>query len=130
MWIFLNDAMVSAVAHKTRPGFFMVRARLIGDLERVFPGCKVNRTPTADYLFRTVVSRKTLGEALVAAVSRIDYPNFKASVPFGHANRSRAYHQVWDCMLNAQLRESPETSMYGGLASPALPVDRDEEEPF
>ena len=46
MWVFLNDAMVSAVAHRTKPGQLMVRARLAGDL---IMGVAISRAITDDH---------------------------------------------------------------------------------
>lgn len=113
MWVFLNDAMVSAVAHRTKPGQLMVRARLPGDLERLFPGAKVERTPDADYAYRCTVGRKTFAELLAARAESIDYPNFKGSVAGAggsHPNaRYRAYHRTWDAMMDGQLEVEPDT---------------------
>lgn len=38
MWICLNDAFLSIVAHRDKPGVLLVRARRPGDIERTFPG--------------------------------------------------------------------------------------------
>jgi hypothetical protein len=53
MWIFLNNAFLSIVQDKDNMARFMVRARLRGDLERVFAHATVIETPPpADYRFR------------------------------------------------------------------------------
>lgn len=109
MWVFLNDAMVSAVAHRTKRGHLMVRARLAGDLERLFPGVDVERTPNADYAYRCTVTRARFAKVMAARAESIDYPNFKASLKPGDANRSRAYHDTWDAMMDAQQRAEPDT---------------------
>lgn len=106
MWVFLNNAMVSIVAHRTKPDHLLCRARIRGDLQRVFPGHRVTRTPDADYLYRCVVSRTEVALELSAAVAAIDYPNFKNSLATAEATsprtRSKAYHRVWDVMMDAQ----------------------------
>ena len=115
MWLFLNDAMLSVVAHRTKPQHLLVRARILGDLERVFPGAKVTRTPDADYLYRAVVTRKRVAAAIGSELQAITYPNFKGSIPLGNATRSRAYHRCWDAMMDAQVELEPGT---GGMLAP------------
>lgn len=117
MWIFLNDAMVSAVAHRTKPGHLMVRARLAGDLERLFPRAKVERTPDADYAYRCTVTRTVFANVVAARAAAIDYPNFKGSLatakgdqpPSTYMARSQAYHRTWDAMMDAQQELEPDT---------------------
>lgn len=104
MWIFLNRAMLSVVAHRGKPHHFMVRARFEGDLERVFPKAKVLRTPNADYLFRATVTRRQVAAALALELGAVEYDNFKASVPHADADRVHAYSGVWDVMKTAQDR--------------------------
>lgn len=123
MWVFLSNAMVSIVAHRTKPGHLMVRARIRGDLQRVFPGARVSRTPDADYLYRATLSRQTVAARLADQVQGISYPNFKGSIPAGQGTRSRAYHRTWDAMMDAQVELEPGT---GGALAPAPfrdPVD-------
>lgn len=109
MWVFLNDAMLSAVAHRTKRGHLMVRARIAGDLERVFPGVDVERTPAADYAYRCTVTRTRFTAAMADRVNRIDYPNFKASLKPGDRVRAKAYHDTWDAMMDAQQTLEPDT---------------------
>lgn len=106
MWIFLNNAMISIVAHRDRPAALLVRARLRGDIERVFPEAVVEETPAADYRFRAVLPAGTVARVLAGAVAAIRYDNFKASV--AEPRRASAYHDVWYTMLEeqrGQLRE-------------------------
>lgn len=117
MWVFLNDAMVSAVAHRTRPGHLMVRARIAGDLERLFPRATVTRTPDADYAYRCTVTRAYFAMVLSQRAEAIDYPNFKGSLaaakgdqrPSTYMARSQAYHRTWDAMMDAQQELEPDT---------------------
>lgn len=101
MWIFLNNAMLSVVAHRTKPRHFMVRARLAGDLERIFPRAKVSRSPSADYLWRCTVTKQAVYRAVGTALGSIDYDNFKGSI-HGDPDRSTAYSGCWSVMLRAQ----------------------------
>lgn len=138
MWIFLNDAMVSVVRHRKRPGYLLVRARVAGDLKRAFPsidGRRTRRTPGADYLYRMVIADLELYDGLVDMARSIDYPNFKDSIAPADRERRLAYHAVWDDMLSMQLRAEPGSSRYGRRLSPMpapLPAAAwgDDEEPF
>lgn len=104
MWIFLNNAFLSVVAHRTRPDLALVRARVKGDLERVFPKAKVQRTPLADYLYRAEVDWDTLEATMRAQIEAIEYPNFKGSVR--EHDRHQAYADVWGVMYHWQERRA------------------------
>lgn len=104
MWICLSDSFLSIVAHRTDAGALLVRARRAGDLERVFPGCTVQRTPTADYLYRTTLPRDQVAAAIARNLLRIDYDNFKDSVPDHRLHD--AYSLFWTAMNRVQ-RETP-----------------------
>lgn len=98
MWIFQNDSFLSVVAHRDRPGWLLVRSRIKGDIERAIPGAQVYEDETADYRYRAEVTREQLKEALLGAVDRIDYPNFKGSVAPSDTARHEAYLDVWQAM--------------------------------
>lgn len=103
MWVFLNNAFFSAVQHHERPGTIIVRGRLKGDLERLFPKRKVYETPNRDYRFRIFTTRKELAALMSRKVHDIDYTNFKSSVR--HKGRHDTYLDVWSVMHGAQLDE-------------------------
>lgn len=107
MWIFLNNAMLSVVAHREKAGVLMVRARIKGDIERVFPRAKVTRTPNADYLYRAELKATTVASRMARAVEGINYTNFKGSVSKKEPLRSQAYSWVWDDMFQLQDRLEP-----------------------
>jgi hypothetical protein len=103
MWIFLNDAFLSIVEHREDPSKLLVRARVRGDIERVFPAAKVLHTPVrADYAYRAVIDRRVVADRLRAAVDSIDYPNFKNSVT--EDDRHDVYMGVWETMYGFQRR--------------------------
>lgn len=91
----LNDAFISLVEYECnppQPDKLLCRARIQGDIEKVFPDAQVYHTPGADYSFRAVVTRTEAGAAMVARIDGIDYRNFKNSV------RDNARHDVYeDC---------------------------------
>jgi hypothetical protein len=101
MWIFLNDAYLSIVEHRDDPDRLIVRARVAGDIERVFPAVgNAEVDPRADYRYRVTLRRSEVADAIRAAVISIDYPNFKDSVE-SH-ERHRAYAGVWSEMTALQ----------------------------
>lgn len=100
MWILMNDAMLSIVRHRTRPDDLLVRARLAGDIERVFPQVEVVEGAGSDYRFRATVPRPEVAEAISRRLLDIDYGNFKNSVR--EPKRHEAYFDVWHAMHDLQ----------------------------
>ena len=80
MWIMTNNSYLSIVRKDCGPAELVVRARRAGDIEKVFPNAKVTRQTDSDYLYRAVVPRDVVKQALAAMIDLIDYPNFKDSV--------------------------------------------------
>lgn len=117
MWIFLNNAFFSIVAisprandlppavARERASFLLVRARIEGDIERVFPNAEVRRTDTRDYRYRAFVPREAVAQRMAATVDAIDYHNFKGSIALDDEGRHNAYLSVWQVLYNAQRRE-------------------------
>jgi hypothetical protein len=100
MWIALANSFLSIVSKDCAPDELLVRARREGDIERVFPNAKVIKTPTADYLYRTVVKRADVEIALAWQVSMINYGNFKGAVKDKQLHD--AYLRVWAEMAQVQ----------------------------
>ena len=96
MWVLLNDAFLSIVAHPERSKLLVVRARLEQDIRNVFPDARIVALPNRDYQFRCTVKRAAVQRAMVREVARIDYTNFKDSVP--DRQRHDLYLQVWTVM--------------------------------
>ncbi len=128
MWIFLNDAFLSIVHKDCAKDEVLVRARIKGDLEKVFndenlfkanPGLKpveVTRYTKSDYLYRAVVKRNHMRAVMAAELDRVVYSNFKASTRDNKLHN--AYNAVWGIM--AKLQEVPPYSgnrTAGGLGS-------------
>jgi hypothetical protein len=101
MWVFLNDAFLSVVQHRDRPGTLLVRSRIEGDIERAIPGADVFTDDTADYMYRAMVSRECFKDAMASAVDRITYGNFKDSIHRADHERKSAYLSVWSAMAQA-----------------------------
>ena len=107
MWIFTPTSFVSVVAHRTKPGVLLVRARLEGDLETLFPGCKVEVTPLADYRFRAEIPRGRVADLVREQLTCLDYHNVKAAIPHEgdtHDLRHTAMNRCWQAMHDAQVQ--------------------------
>ena len=102
MWIFLNNAMLSIVAHRSKPDTLLVRARVKGDIEAVFPLAPVFTLPSADYHYRAEVPRSEVAAALAQQVNELAYDNFKASV--NDRARHDWYMDVWSLGHAVQAR--------------------------
>lgn len=101
MWIFTETGFVSAVRHWTRPDTLVVRARDRQSLESlaVPADTPIEKTPVADYPYRTEVSEKAFVEWLTASIQSMDYANFKDRVDEVRGDRFAAsLMSVWDTM--------------------------------
>ncbi len=107
MWVSLSYSFLSIVAldgPAADPAQLLVRARVAGDIERVFPTAAVTHTPKADYAYRAILPRTVVATALAAAVQAIDYTNFKNSV--SDPARHDAYFECWDAMYDLQVKKA------------------------
>jgi len=95
-----SDCFLSIVSKDCGPTELLVRARRNGDIEKVFPSARVTRSTGTDYLYRAVVPRDAVKQALAVMVDKIDYPNFKDSVE--DRSLHAAYVSVWCAMAGLQ----------------------------
>ncbi len=109
MWIMLNKSFLSIIdpdANYSGGGskgeVLLVRGRIRGDIEAIFPGARVTETPDRDYRYRAQIMRSDVAAAMQKAVADIDYSNFKGSVK--ETGRHDAYMDVWTAMHNEQRR--------------------------
>ena len=104
MWICLSDAFFSVVEPDSVGGdVLLVRARRKGDIERVFPGHEVKRTPGRDYLYRALIQRESVAQVLADQVLKICYDNFKNSVKDNKLHG--AFGRFWH--IHSDLQEIP-----------------------
>lgn len=98
MWICLNDSFLSIVADRDNADLLRVRARVAGDIERVFPLYEgnVEERPTNDYRFMACIPRELVARVLADRLQSIDYGNFKASVK--ERDRHTFYATVWSVL--------------------------------
>lgn len=114
MWLFLSNSFLSIVAHPKKSDILIVRARVKGDIEKVFPHAKVedtmrkrkNKRTYYDYGFRAEIPKKDVTIAISCQIEGITYNNFKESVSFKEPrpvlNRHQTYIRVWAAMANWQ----------------------------
>ena len=100
MWLCTSKAFLSIVDKAEAPDCLMVRARVAGHIESVFPKAKVERTPGNDYLFRAEVPREIVATAVFDYVMGVHYDNFKDSVK-DHVLHG-AFARVWHVMADTQ----------------------------
>jgi hypothetical protein len=102
MLIFTRTAFISIVDHPQDDRFLVVRGRIAGDIEHVFPEAEVFEKPGADYRFQANVSRERVAHRVAAQVKDIKYESFEPTVEDG--DRRQAYIQVWSAMYEEQAR--------------------------
>ena len=100
MWVFLSNAFLSIVVIEGDSDRLKVRARIAGDIERVFPEAKVEAWTGSDYAYRAVIDRERVAEALAEAARTISATNFKDSV--SERWRHDVYFEVWRAMSAVQ----------------------------
>ena len=102
MWILLNNAFLSIVENRNNKDELLVRARIEGDIERVFPEADSFQDEQADYKYRAFVLRKEVEKVIALKVSEINYGNFKGSISPEDRLRHDAYLRVWSEMYKMQ----------------------------
>ena len=102
MWIVLNKTFISIVENRHNKNELLVRSRVKGDIEKIFPDAEVIENNDADYLFRAFLPRSQVSEAIKKEVDMIDYGNFKDSVPKSDIKRLNSYMNVWSNLRHLQ----------------------------
>jgi hypothetical protein len=98
---FTDTSFVSIVRPKNAKGRkdpLVVRGRVKGDIEALFPKAKVRVTPARDYLYRALVARKVMAEKIMD----IDYDNYKDAITDKAKDRHDAYLSLWWELMNLQ----------------------------
>ena len=102
MWIILNKSFLSIVKNRNNENELLVRARVKGDIEKVFPEAKTFEDIKADYKYRSYINRKEVASAISEELININYDNFKSSVSKDDNLRSHAYIDVWRVLNKIQ----------------------------
>lgn len=102
MWTFIRDqGFFSVVQTNTiAQDEVMVRGRCVDDLRRLIdaidmPMEKIHLTPGADYIARVIIPREKWAQYLADQAMKIDYPNFKDTIPHDDKDRYYAYSGAW-----------------------------------
>ena len=93
MWIQFNNAFLSIVENREKTIELLVRARVKGDIEKVFPEADVFEDNNADYKYRAFISKAMVAEKIMLKVTEINYDNFKNSVK--EIERKKVYTNIW-----------------------------------
>jgi hypothetical protein len=104
MWIMLQNSFLSIVSDRYSTENLLVRGRIEGHIEAVFPEASVFTDDSADYRYRTVLPRGRVAAAIAKSLETIDYDNFKESVTSQPLHM--AYFRVWMQMKLLQDRSS------------------------
>ena len=80
----------------------LVRARVKGDIEKVFEDADVFEDENADYKYRSYICRENVANVISYELLKIDYDNFKSSVSKDEMHRSHAYMNVWSALNKLQ----------------------------
>lgn len=100
MWIQFNNAFLSIVENRENTTELLVRARVKGDIEKVFPEADVFEDNNADYKYRAFISKAMVAEKIMLKVTEINYDNFKNSVK--EIERKKVYGNIWAELRNFQ----------------------------
>ena len=93
MWIQFNNAFLSIVENRNNKLELLVRARIKGDIEKIFPEADVFEDDGADYKYRAFISKAKVAARMMLKMTEINYDNFKNSVK--EIERKNAYSNVW-----------------------------------
>lgn len=113
MWLCLPDSFLSIVSKDCQPDELLVRARVAGHIEAVFPHAKVTQSSHTDYQFRAVVKRDDVAAALALHVYSMDYGNFKNEVK--NRRLHDAFAAIWGVMARLQPKPPYSGHRRGGL---------------
>lgn len=102
MWIVLNKSFLSIVKNRNDENQLLVRARVKGDIEKVFENADVFEDENADYKYRSYIARKNVADKISDELLKINYDNFKNSVSKDEYNRVNAYMNVWSALNKLQ----------------------------
>lgn len=106
MWIMMNDSYFSVVKNRDKKDHLLVRARVEGDIERVFPKAKVIEGAGTDYKYRASIPKWIVSKIMRKEIEKIDYDNFKDSIPATDDFRHDVYFEVWTKLMQLQRGEN------------------------
>ena len=93
MWIQFNNSFLSIVENRNNKLELLVRARIKGDIVKIFPEADVFEDDSADYKYRALIPKAKVAVRMMLKMTEINYDNFKNSVK--DIERKSAYSNVW-----------------------------------
>jgi hypothetical protein len=106
VWVFTTRGFYSVVAHRTRLGYVLVRARTREDLEalaHLLRDVTIEEDEGADYRWRAAIKKSEWQDAVARLAGDIDYDNFKNAVAERvGVSRAALYGDVWAVVRGLQ----------------------------
>ena len=102
MWVVLNKSFLSIVKNRNNEKQLLVRARVNGDIKKVFETADVFQDANADYKYRAYIEKEIVASAISEEIINIDYDNFKNSVSKNDNERKNSYMNVWSALYKLQ----------------------------
>jgi hypothetical protein len=103
MWIYTKRGFYSIVQDRRDDRLLIVRARVRGDLETLFPRAPIQEGDRSDYRFRCWAWRSQAIPAIAKEIENIDYPSYKDAI-VDPERRGHSYFNVWAEMAALQER--------------------------
>ena len=102
MWVFLNNSFLSIVENRNNKEELLVRSRVRGDIDKIFPDSNIFEMENSDYKYRSYVKKIEVSEKIREIVTNINYDNFKNSISKSEDQRHSSYLNVWNEMRKLQ----------------------------
>lgn len=103
MWIATEKGWFSIVKEHDSE-LILVRARKKNDLKLLFPGKKIIRNKSKDYVYRVKVRRSEIVSKMVDLFLELDYTNFKDHIGDLKSQKDKlpSYSRIWSIMNDYQ----------------------------
>ena len=102
MWVFLNNSFLSIVENRNNKEELLVRSRVRGDIDKIFPDSNIFEMENSDYKYRSYIKKVEVSEKIREIVTNINYDNFKNSISKSEDQRHSSYLNVWNEMRKIQ----------------------------
>ena len=102
MWVFLNNSFLSIVENRNNKEELLVRSRVRGDIDKIFPDSNIFEMENSDYKYRSYIKKIEVSEKIREIVTNINYDNFKNSISKSEDQRHSSYLNVWYEMRKLQ----------------------------
>ena len=102
MWVFLNNSFLSIVENRNNKEELLVRSRVRGDIDKIFPDSNIFEMENSDYKYRSYIKKIEVSEKIREIITNINYDNFKNSISKSEDQRHSSYLNVWNEMRKLQ----------------------------